>query len=80
LKYQPIGILQDKLVKFRLHSQQATVINKNNDQEDYVIYDRLIYDDYLWYLNKRMRIYFLKKYNPLARLIFKVIRKIKGLL
>lgn len=78
LKHQSIVILQDKLVKFRLHSQQATVINKNNDQKDYVIYDRLMYDDYLWCLNKTMRLYFLKKYNPLVRLIFKVIKNIKS--
>jgi glycosyltransferase involved in cell wall biosynthesis len=77
LKHHSIGVLQDKLVKFRLHEQQATVLNRNNDQKDYQIYDRLIYDDYFWYLNKSMRIYFLKKYNPLVRFYFKLIKKIK---
>ncbi|WP_343798869.1 glycosyltransferase family 2 protein [Gaetbulibacter jejuensis] len=79
LKRYSIAIMQEPLVKFRLHGQQATVLNKNNDQTDYVIYDRLMYDDYLWSLNKDMRLYFLKKYNPFVRLVFKGLKRLKRL-
>ncbi|RIA10274.1 glycosyltransferase involved in cell wall biosynthesis [Flavobacteriaceae bacterium MAR_2010_72] len=78
LKKHNIAILQNKLVKFRLHHQQATVINKKRDFEDYTIYNKVIYEQYFWYLNNTMRLYFLKKYNRLVRVFFKVIKMAKN--
>jgi hypothetical protein len=77
LKKYKIAVLEKELVKFRLHQQQATNENRGNDGLDYMIYDRLIYDEYFWYLNKRKQKYFLKKYNPFVKLLLKIKRKLQ---
>jgi glycosyltransferase involved in cell wall biosynthesis len=77
LKKQNIAILPKKLIKFRLHDQQATSINdKANDILDYVKYDRIIYDNYFWYLNNNKRFELLKKHNRIIRLLLNFKNKL----
>lgn len=82
LKKQQIAVLEKKLVKFRLHQQQATNVNKGND-DDYVKYDKIIYKDYFWFLNTKKKMALLKRYNPIVKLYFqynsvpKIVRKVK---
>lgn len=83
LKKYKIAILEKELVKFRLHQQQATNVNKGNDDSDYVKYDEIIYYQYFWYLNRKKQLELLKRYNPIVKLYFKynsiskVYRKVK---
>ena len=72
--------IEKELVKFRLHQQQATNLNRGNDGLDYVKYDKLIYKEYFWYLNKKKQKEFLKKYHPIVKkydVFLKLLRKIK---
>lgn len=70
LKKNKIAILEKKLVQFRLHPQQATNVNRGND-DDYVNYDKIIYKQYFWYLNTKKKIELLKRYHPIVKLFFK---------
>lgn len=73
LKKHNIAILPKKLVKFRLHDQQATSINnKMNDISDYVKYDRIIYENYFWYLNYSKKFDLLKKHNRIVKRLLKI--------
>ncbi|GAA4976065.1 glycosyltransferase family 2 protein [Algibacter aquimarinus] len=76
LKKYKIAILEKELVKFRLHKQQATNINRGNDSEDYIKYDKLIYKEYFWYLNKNTRRAFLNRYNPVVKKYNKLVKKL----
>lgn len=79
LKKQKIAILPKKLVKFRLHSQQATAINnKMNDILDYTKYDKIIYNNYFWYLNSKKKFELLKKHNRIINLLTKIKKKLKS--
>jgi hypothetical protein len=78
-KYE-IAILEKELVKFRLHQQQATNLNKGHDSLDYIVYDRIIYKEYFKFLSKEKQIAYLKKYNPFVKkyyLAVKLLLKIK---
>lgn len=80
LKKYEIAILEKELVKFRLHQQQATNINKGHDSSDYIAYDRIIYKEYFKFLSKEKQIEYLKKYNPFVKkyyLAVKLLLKIK---
>lgn len=79
LKKNPIAIINKPLVKFRIHPQQATQQNIGKTQRDYAIYNKLMYTDYLWYVNAKTRKTLLKKYNRYARFYYKVENKIKKL-
>lgn len=83
LKKQKIAVLEKELVKFRLHQQQATNLNKGNDEGDYKKYDEIIYNQYFWYLNRKKQLELSKRYNAVVKLFFrfnslpKIYRKIK---
>ena len=82
LKKKRIAIINKKLVKFRLHSLQATVKNKGNEiyGEDHKIYERIIYDDYFWHLSKKKKKIFLRKYNRIVNSFYNAIDKAKELI
>lgn len=79
LKKRKIAIINKKLVKFRLHSLQYTVQNKENDiyDSDHKKLDRIIYDQYFWYLSRYKKKVFLRKYNRIINILFKAIDNIK---
>jgi glycosyltransferase involved in cell wall biosynthesis len=82
LKKKNIGIITDKLVKFRLHNMQATVKNKDNETyaADHKIYERLIFDHYFWYLNSTMQKRLLRKYNWFAGFFYNTLDAIKRII
>ncbi|SDB22193.1 Glycosyltransferase involved in cell wall bisynthesis [Flavobacteriaceae bacterium MAR_2010_188] len=63
-----IGISKKELVKFRLHSQQATVKNKSNEiyVRDHEILRKLLYSEYLELLNPELKKQLRRSYNPLV--------------
>jgi glycosyltransferase involved in cell wall biosynthesis len=76
LKKYKIAVLEKELVKFRLHQQQATNLNKGNDASDYDKYDKLIYKEYFWYLNYKKKVEFFKRYHPAFKMFLKIKRKL----
>lgn len=64
LKYKKIAILNEKLVTFRLHANQATNVNRNQEISDYKLYERLLYKQYFKLLHPNVQKRLLKQYNP----------------
>jgi hypothetical protein len=77
LKTHKIAILQEKLCKFRIHSLQATQINKGKDSSDYQVYNKLINRDYFWYLNNKRKIGILRSRFFIVDFFFRLKGKLK---
>ena len=73
LKVSKISILNKKLVKFRIHPNQATQKNRTETTKDYPILTRMLYDDYFWYLNlHRQKVLFLR-FNFFGKLLNRIL-------
>lgn len=79
LKRNKIAIIENKLVKFRLHNRQTTVKNKGNDVYgvDHKIYEQIIFDNYFWYLNGTTKKVLLRKYNRFVNIFYNTIDLIR---
>lgn len=77
LKHKKVAILNKKLVKFRLHTNQATNVNRSQDIPDYAIYQKLLYKEYLKLLHPNVQRRLLNQYNPAYRIYNTGIKKIK---
>jgi hypothetical protein len=79
LKKYPIAIINEPLVQFRIHEQQATNVNRNRKITDYETYDEILYKEFLPLLHpdtqKRLR----TKLNPYHHFVFRLKRKLKSL-
>ena len=79
LKKYPIAIINEPLVKFRIHEQQATNVNRNQKITDYETYDEILYKEFFPLLHpdtqKRLR----TKLNPYHHFVFRLKRKLKSL-
>lgn len=75
LKTKRIAIIDKPLIKFRLHGNQATI--KNSDSDDYYKYSKILYQDYLNFVDDYTRLHLLKKHNFFYKLYFKVKGKLK---
>ena len=79
LKKYPIAIINEPLVQFRIHEQQATNVNRNQKITDYETYDEILYKEFLPLLHpdtqKRLR----TKLNPYHHFVFRLKRKLKSL-
>lgn len=73
LKNYRIAIINKELVAFRLHPGQMTNVNRKKFITDYRDYDKILYNEFFWYLNvhQQKRLFF--KFN----LIGNVIRNLK---
>lgn len=80
LKKHPIAIINKPLVKFRLHAQQATHVNRNQAISDYRIYEQILYKDYRKHLHPSLKKRLYLKYHPLPLLKNRIKNKLKRLL
>lgn len=55
MKYFKVGFVDEKLVYFRLHDEQATRVNLNNGISDYHNFYHIFYHDFLRFLNIRVQ-------------------------
>lgn len=76
LEKNKIVIINKPLVKFRIHQDQATNVNRGNEIKDYYIYDKILYNKYYSLLNPEVQKRLYKKYSFFAR----VTRKIKSIM
>jgi len=77
LKKYRIAILDNKLVKYRLHSVQTTHINKLKRNKNSIFLSKLLYNKYFWALNNVVKIKLLKKHNLVFKMLFKIKRILK---
>ncbi|WP_242091618.1 glycosyltransferase family 2 protein [Aestuariivivens sediminicola] len=73
-----IGFVDDYLVRFRLHDNQATSINKSqNINEKQMLYYEY-YKHILLYLSLKNEIKLIKQFNPFIKLLIKIKQKLNG--
>ena len=77
LKKYKIAIIDEKLIQFRLHNNQASNINNINSVCENLKYQDILYENYFWYFNLNQKIKFLKTHNQIIKLYFKITRKFK---
>lgn len=70
LRHYKIGILSTKLVRFRIHEKQTTNLNvkKGIIKNDLLLYNKIIYKDFFWYVNNAKKWELLKAYHPIVKL------------
>ncbi|MCX2837490.1 glycosyltransferase [Salinimicrobium sp. MT39] len=73
LKKHEIAIIDESLVKFRIHDQQATNVNRNRQILDYLLYPKILYQNYFWLLHPKVQKQLWLTFHPVPR----VIRKLK---
>ncbi|MFV9550613.1 glycosyltransferase family 2 protein [Algibacter sp. PT7-4] len=76
MKYYSVVFINEELVTFRLHEDQASAINKNNYLSEVKLFNKHLYSNLFWQLhlkNKRMLFY---ECNILGLLIKKIINKL----
>ena len=73
-----IGFVNEKLVHFRLHEQQASNINKKQKIPDAELLNKLYYKYLFWYLHPINKLKLLKLYHPLFKLLTRLKRKINA--
>ena len=81
LKTSKIAIIDKVLVQFRLHELQATEINKKDKSElENEGYSKILYKDYLDYIDPYMRKHLIKKHHLLYRVYYAIKVRIKRLI
>ena len=73
MSHYNIGFIDSTLVKFRLHQNQASMLNKKKEVKEGQLLYKSYYDKLLWYLHPKSQLKLLKLYHP----VFKTLLKIK---
>lgn len=73
LKHHRIAIINKPLVKFRIHSQQATNINRIDLGNDKELYNKVLYQDFFWFINYKYQKKLFFRYNPIGKILKKYI-------
>lgn len=71
LKHKNIAVINEKLVSFRMHADQATQQNKGKMQNDVAIFRKLLYTDYFWLLNRSRKKQLFLEFNCIGRFVSK---------
>jgi hypothetical protein len=79
LKKHDVAIINKPLVKFRLHANQATHVNRSQSIDDYKIYEQILYKQYLKLLHPEVRNRLYLKYHPFPLLKKRIKNKLKRL-
>lgn len=75
LKKTKIVILNKSLFAFRLHQDQASVVNIGKDEKDIYIYKRILFKHFFWLLNSENKQQLLDMFNPFFGRGFRKMRK-----
>lgn len=67
LKKYSVLLIDEPLAGFRIHKEQATMLNKDIDFEDYKKYFSLLYKYFFWQLHYKVQWRLFKRYNPLIK-------------
>jgi hypothetical protein len=72
MKYYDVGFIDLKLVKFRLHDNQTSVLNKNKNIQDKELLYRSYYKELFWFLHLQNQLKLLKLYHPIVKRLVKI--------
>ncbi len=73
LKHCSIGIINKKLISFRIHPNQATQKNGLDKAKDSKLFNKILYDDYFWLVNNHRKKVLFLKFHYLGRLFNKFL-------
>lgn len=73
LKKNPILIINEPLVKFRIHQDQATNINREKIIDDYDIYDKILFKGYLNLLSEENKSKLQHKFSFTSKIYHKLM-------
>nr|WP_314493673.1 glycosyltransferase [uncultured Chryseobacterium sp.] len=71
-----IGIIEEKLVRFRFHKDQTTNINSENKVSEGFAIDKILYGKLLFYIDRKYSKYYIKNKYPLILKILSLRYKI----
>lgn len=71
-----IGIIEEKLVRFRFHKDQTTNINSENKVSEGFAIDKILYGKLLFYIDRKYSKYYIKNKHPLILKILSLRYKI----
>lgn len=71
-----IGIISQKLVKFRLHDQQASSVNWVNGIDERLVITDFFFRKMFWHMDRKMAKFYLKQKYPLLKKIIALRNKI----
>lgn len=77
MKYFKIGFIDENLVSFRLHDNQATFINKRNEIDEIYILKQKFYKNIFWQFHPQRQWKLFKTYSTFGD-IFRFFKRIKG--
>jgi glycosyltransferase involved in cell wall biosynthesis len=77
MKYYNIGFIDEKLVFFRLHQDQATFVNRRSNLDEIKILKDSLYKTVFWQLHPKMRWKLFKSYSKAGDLVRYFKRKLK---
>lgn len=66
MKFFKVGFIDDELVTFRLHSNQATFVNKRNQLDEENLFKNKIYDNIFWQLDRKRQIKLFKSQSKIG--------------
>jgi glycosyltransferase involved in cell wall biosynthesis len=69
-----IAFIDEILVKFRLHDNQTSSINKHRDIPDSQLMYKEYYDKLFWYLHPKSQLKLLKLYHPIFKMLVAIKR------
>lgn len=75
-----VGFVDEALIKFRLHDEQATFVNSNNFLNETKVFEFKIYKNIFWKLNKKVKLRFFLKFNFFGKIIVifqEILRRVK---
>lgn len=75
LLHYKILIRKEKLYRFRYHAKQTTKLNLGKDENDFVLYQKLLIRNYFWLLNSSVRLHLLNKHYPVIARIYRLSNK-----
>ncbi|MCD0471086.1 glycosyltransferase [Flavobacterium sp. JAS] len=68
MKYYKIGFIDEELVSFRLHYDQASSVNKRNQINEGELLNKKFYKTISWYFHPKKRWKFFKRYSSVGNL------------
>lgn len=75
-----VAFVDKELVSFRLHDQQATIVNSKRFIGDYELYPKLMYKKYFSYLHRDVKKSLFLRYNTIGKLMVRTSNVWKRLL
>ena len=76
LKKYDIGIIEEKLIKFRVHDEQTSNLNSNDNVNESKIIYNMLFQNLLFSIDRKEAISYIKRKHPLINFLYKVKYKL----